>query len=128
MDNKIIDKLIERSKIDNLTFELLLDNKSINLMNTQIMKTKTPVKRPTSRGGVYFSDTTTYKINATTNNLTILDRLKNTMLGPNDEFEDIKIKTNNHVLICNLTNTMHNSSVIKLNMNIKDVKIENTQL
>ena len=104
-------------------FELLLDNKSIKLMNVQIIKTKTPVKRPTNRGGVYFSDTTTYKINAVTNNLTVLDRLKNTMLGPNDEFEDLKIKTNDFVLICNLTNTMHNSSMIEFHMNIKDVQL-----
>jgi len=119
----LINKLLEKNQTDDLTFELLLDDKSIKLTNTQILKTKTPVKRPTNRGGVYFSDTTTYKIKALTDNLTILERLKNTMLGPNDKFEDLKVKVNDQLLICNLTNTMHNSVMIELHMNIKDVKI-----
>ena len=123
MNEKLINKLLEKNQTDDLTFELLLDDKSIKLTNTQILKTKTPVKRPTNRGGVYFSDTTTYKIKALTDNLTILERLKNTMLGPNDKFEDLKVKVNDQLLICNLTNTMHNSVMIELHMNIKDVKI-----
>ena len=123
MNEKLINKLLEKNQTDDLTFELLLDDKSIKLTNTQILKTKTPVKRPTNRGGVYFSDTTTYKIKASTDNLTILERLKNTMLGPNDKFEDLKVKVNDQLLICNLTNTMHNSMMIELHMNIKDVKI-----
>ena len=123
MNEKLINKLLEKNQTDDLTFELLLDDKSIKLTNTQILKTKTPVKRPTNRGGVYFSDTTTYKIKALTDNLTILERLKNTMLGPNDKFEDLKVKVNDQLLICNLTNTMHNSMMIELHMNIKDVKI-----
>ena len=123
MNEKLINKLLEKNQTDDLTFELLLDDKSIKLTNTQILKTKTPVKRPTNRGGVYFSDTTAYKIKASTDNLTILERLKNTMLGPNDKFEDLKVKVNDQLLICNLTNTMHNSVMIELHMNIKDVKI-----
>ena len=123
MNEKLINKLLEKNQTDNLIFELLLDDKSIKLINTQILKTKTPVKHPTNRGGVYFSDTTTYKIKATTNTLEILERLKNTMLGPNDEFEDLKVKVDNQLLICNLTNTMHNSMIIELHMNIKDIKI-----
>jgi len=123
LNEKLINKLLEKKQTDDLIFELLLDDKSIKLTNTQILKTKTPVKRPTNRGGVYFSDTTTYKIKALTDNLTILERLKNTMLGPNDKFEDLKVKVNDQLLICNLTNTMHNSVMIELHMNIKDVKI-----
>ena len=111
MNEKLIDDLLKKWKANKLTFELLLDDKSIKLTNTQILKTKTPVKRPTNRGGVYFSDTTTYKIKATTNTLEILERLKNTMLGPNDEFEDIKVKVDDQLLICNLTNTMHLSLI-----------------
>ena len=124
MNEKLINKLLEKNQTADLTFELLLDDKSIRLTNTQILKTKTPVKRPTNRGGVYFSDTTTYKIKASTDNLTILERLKNTMLGPNDRFEDLKVKVDNQLLICNLTSTMHNSMMIVLYMNIKDAKID----
>ena len=64
---------------------------------------------------------TTYKITAETNDLTILNRLKDTMLGPNDKFEDIKIKASNFLLVCNLTNRMHNSSIIQLHFNINDI-------
>jgi len=123
LNEKLINKLLEKNQTDDLTFELLLDDKLIKLTNTQFLKTKTPVKHPTNRGGVYFSDTTTYKIKASTDNLTILERLKSTMLGPNDKFEDLKVKIDDQLLICNLTNTMHNSMMIELHMNIKDVKI-----
>ena len=124
MNEKLISELAEYNKNSDLIFELLLDDKFIRLMNTQIIKTKTPVKRATNRGGVYFSDTTTYKIKTITSDLTILDRLKNSMLGPNDEFEDLKLRTDGYVIICNLTNTMQNTSMIELHMNVKDIKNE----
>ena len=124
MNQKLINELIEKNNHNKLVFELLLDSKIIKLMNVQILKTKTPVKQATERGGVYFSDTTTYKINAETDNLTILNRLKNTMLGPNDKFEDLKIKVSNFLVICNLTNRMHNSSIIQLHFNIHDIILD----
>ena len=117
----MINELIEKNSDGELSFQLLLDNKMIKLINVQILKTKTPVKQATERGGVYFSDTTMYKIIAETNDLTILDRLKDTMLGPNDKFEDIKIKASNFLLVCNLTNRMHNSSIIQLHFNVNDI-------
>jgi len=112
---------MEKNTDGKLAFQLLLDNKMIKLINVKILKTKTPVKQATERGGVYFSDTTMYKIIAETNDLTILDRLKDTMLGPNDKFEDIKIKASNFLLVCNLTNRMHNSSIIQLHFNVNDI-------
>jgi len=122
LNEKLIDDLLKKLKANKITFELLLDNKPIKLTNIEILKTKTPVKRATNRGGVYFSDTIAYKIIARTNDLDILERLKNTMLGPNDEFEDLKVKVNDQLLICNLTNTMHNSTIIELHMNIKEIE------
>ena len=121
MNQNLINELIEKNSDGELSFQLLLDNKMIKLINVQILKTKTPVKQATERGGVYFSDTTMYKIIAETNDLTILDRLKDTMLGPNDKFEDIKIKASNFLLVCNLTNRMHNSSIIQLHFNVNDI-------
>ena len=123
MNEKLINELIEYSKKTGPIFQLMLDGKPIELSNTIISKTKTPVKHATDRGGVYFSDTTTYKIIATTNNSEILKRLKKTMLGPNEKFEDLKINTSGFVLICNLTNIMQNSEIIQLNMIIKDVLV-----
>ena len=121
MNQNLINELMEKNSDSKLVFQLLLDNKMIELINVQILKTKTPVKQATERGGVYFSDTTMYKIIAETNDLTILDRLKDTMLGPNDKFEDIKIKASNFLLVCNLTNRMHNSSIIQLHFNVNDI-------
>jgi len=121
LNQNLINELIEKNSDGELSFQLLLDNKMIKLINVQILKTKTPVKQATERGGVYFSDTTMYKIIAETNDLTILDRLKDTMLGPNDKFEDIKIKASNFLLVCNLTNRMHNSSIIQLHFNVNDI-------
>ena len=121
MNQNLINELMEKNTDGKLAFQLLLDNKMIKLINVKILKTKTPVKQATERGGVYFSDTTMYKIIAETNDLTILDRLKDTMLGPNDKFEDIKIKASNFLLVCNLTNRMHNSSIIQLHFNVNDI-------
>ena len=123
MDEKSINELIEYGKKTDSIFQLTLDDKQIELTNIVISKTKTPVKHATDRGGVYFSDTTTYKIIATTNKSEILKRLKKTMLGPNEKFEDLEIKTSGFILICNLTNIMQNSEIIQLNMIIKDVMI-----
>jgi len=124
LNEELINQLIEKNNNDKPIFELLLDNKIIKLTNVQILKTKTPVKQATERGGVYFSDTTTYKISAIADDLTILDRLKDTMLGPNDKFEDLKIKVSNFSLICNLTNRMHNSSMIQLHFNVHDIMLD----
>jgi len=54
LNEKLIDDLLKKWKANKLTFELLLDNKPIKLTNIEILKTKTPVKRATNRGGVYF--------------------------------------------------------------------------
>ena len=123
LDEKLVNELIEYSKGGDSFFQLILDDKPIKLTNTIISKTKTPVKYATDRGGVYFSDTTTYKIIATTSNSKILERLKETMLGPSDEFEDLKINIPGFVLICNLTNIMQNPEIIQLNMIIKDIMV-----
>jgi len=41
-----------------------VDDKMFSLQDILIEKTKIPVRKPTTRGGVYFTDTVAYKIKA----------------------------------------------------------------
>jgi len=124
MSQDILNQLIEAQKNQALDFVLYLDGNSYQLKDVKIAKLPTPVTKPTTRGGVYFSDKSVYKINGTIYDTTIIPFLSKKMLGPNTQFEEIKIQTtirasNQHrklVLYANLTNSMQSSSRVELNM------------
>ena len=107
-----------------LKFVLHLDGKKYSFSDVMIVNSPTPVNSPTTRGGVYFSDTFAYKIKGTIYDLSIIPLLSKTMLGPNTEFREIKITTTIHndekethlTLFTNLTNSVQSSSKIELNM------------
>lgn len=109
---------------ESLKFVLHLDGKKYSFSDVIIVNSPTPVNSPTTRGGVYFSDTFAYKIKGTINDLSIIPLLSKTMLGPNTEFGEIKITTIIHsdgkeihlTLFANLTNSVQSSSKIELNM------------
>ena len=113
---------------NNLDFKLILDQKTFNIENLEIKNETTPVTKPTKRGGVYFSDPTTYMIKAVVSDLTVKQYLSQAMLGPNTEFQNIIIQTsfrkNDNIstieLITNLTSSMETSNKIKLNFILKD--------
>ena len=113
---------------NNLDFKLILDQKTFNIENLEIKNEATPVTKPTKRGGVYFSDSTTYMIKAVVSDLTVKQYLSQAMLGPNTEFQNIIIQTsfrkNDNIstieLITNLTSSMETSNKIKLNFILKD--------
>ena len=113
---------------NNLDFKLILDQKTFNIDNLEIKNEATPVTKPTKRGGVYFSDSTTYMIKAVVSDLTVKQYLSQAMLGPNTEFQNIIIQTsfrkNDNIstieLITNLTSSMETSNKIKLNFILKD--------
>ena len=106
---------------NNLDFKLILDQKTFNIENLEI-------KNEATRGGVYFSDSTTYMIKAVVSDLTVKQYLSQAMLGPNTEFQNIIIQTsfrkNDNIstieLITNLTSSMETSNKIKLNFILKD--------
>ena len=89
------------------------------------------MNRPTTRGGVYFSDTFAFKIKAAVDDLSIAELLSKSMLGPNPEFQELEIITNVPIknsikkvtFFVNLTNSMQSSSRIELNMTIIRLKI-----
>ncbi len=82
--------------------------------------------KPTTRGGVYFSDTSVYKIQGAIYDTSIIPLLSKTMLGPNTEFGEIEVTANviikkikrNVSFFTYLTNTVQSSSKVVLNMNI----------
>lgn len=113
-----------------LEYVLHLDGRKYPLSDVSIVNSPTPVNSPTTRGGVYFSDTFAYKIKGIVYDLSVVPLLSKTMLGPNTEFGEIKITTqilNNGKkmalsIFANLTNSVQSPSKIELNMIL--VKLE----
>lgn len=126
LDEKLLSKIIEIQKSLKLDFLIHFENVTFHLDNVTIIKSTTPVSKPTVRGGVYFSDTFNFKIKATVNDFSIIPLLSKSMLGPNTEFQELKISTSipiensqkNVTFFVYLTNSMQNSSHIELNMPI----------
>jgi len=126
LEEKLLSKIIEIQKSQNLDFIIHFENIKYNLDDVKIVKTSTPVSKPTLRGDVYFSDTFDFKMKATVKEHSIVPLLSKSMLGPNTEFQELKITTNipfenlqkNTTFYVHLTNSMQNSSHIELNMRI----------
>ena len=112
-----------------LDFKLIIDKNEFDIIDLTIKNETTPVSKPTKRGGVYFSDTTIYKINAVINDLNVSKYLTRAMLGPNTEFQDITIqpinKKNKHntdfKIITNLTSSKQSSNKIELNLMVQNI-------
>jgi len=129
IDEKILSKLIEANDIK---YSLYLDGKEYHLEQVNIVKSSIPVRKPTTRGGVYFSDTTAYKIKATTTNLSLIPLISKVMLGPNTDFKPLEIKASLNVdgksrgiiLTTHLTNTMNSSTKLELNLIVDKTKLE----
>ena len=100
IDEKILSKLIEANDIK---YSLYLDGKEYHLEQVNIVKSSIPVRKPTTRGGVYFSDTTAYKIKASLN---------------------VDGKSRGIILTTHLTNTMNSSTKLELNLIVDKTKLE----
>jgi hypothetical protein len=126
-DEEILSKLSQTS----LTCTLHDNGQVFALDNVSITKSAIPVKKPTTRGGAYFTDTTVYKVKATTHDLTIIKLLPKLMLGPNTEFGSLEIKTNLEIngmkkeitLIAHVANTMNTKTLVELNLIVDNVSI-----
>lgn len=85
---------------------------------------ETPVSRPTTRGGVYFSDKMGFKINAKLTDASLSSSLSKLMLGPNAEFEQIQFLTQLSTggttkelkIFANLVNYVQKSDGLELNL------------
>ena len=126
LDEKFLFDLIEDQKTKRNNYTLHIDSKSFNLLEPTISYSPTPVNRPTTRGGVYFSDKFVFKFSAQVNDLSIVPLLSKSMLGPNTEFKDLKITSQipsenisqQITLVVNLTNSRQSSTGVDLNLTI----------
>ena len=124
VDLGLLESLIKINEYQSLEYVLHLDDRKYPLSDVSIVNSPIPVNSPTTRGGVYFSDTFAYKIRGTIHDLSVVSLLSKTMLGPNTEFGEIKITTQipnndkkmNLSIFANLTNSVQSSSKIELNM------------
>jgi hypothetical protein len=113
-------------------YRLYYQDKIYSLEDVTIAKSPMPVNKPTSRGGVYSINDKEYKIKGTIRDLSLIPFISKMMLGPNEEFQEIPIKTHIEIdgknktctLFTYLTNAMNNSSKTVLNLLIIRTKIE----
>lgn len=126
-------KIIENQNSHQSNYTLEIDGKIFNLQNVVLTRSSTPVNRPTTRGGIYFSDKFEFKLRAQVNDFSIIPLLSKSMLGPNTEFQELKIITKIQLdnllkqvtFFVNLTNSMQSSSYVELSMTIVKINIEN---
>jgi|TARA_B100001750_G_scaffold64462_1_gene51209 hypothetical protein len=127
--NEEFTEILKMQADQTLDFKLIIDKNEFDIIDITIKNETTPVSKPTKRGGVYFSDTTVYKINAVINDLSVSKYLTRAMLGPNTEFQDIIIqpinKKNKHntdfKIITNLTSSKQSSNKIELNLMVQNI-------
>ncbi|AJM92717.1 MULTISPECIES: hypothetical protein [Nitrosopumilus] len=130
VDENILKFLIDSTKSDSLEFKLDLKDNSYILTDVSVTYSPIPVNKPTTRGGVYFSEKFAYKMKGTIKDLSVVPLLTKKMLGPNTEFGEIKIttivsindSTKNLEIFTNLTNSVQTPDSIELSMII--VKLE----
>lgn len=112
--------LVEASKAQDISFTIIIDSKSFKTEKISIIKSKIPVREPTIRGGVYFTDVEAYKVKATTNDLSIKSEIPKLMLGPNTDFKPVLLKTivgkNPVIITTHLTNVVNTKNSVELNL------------
>ncbi len=124
VDLGLLENLMKTNQSHSCRFTIHFNKKEYVLNNVSISNSPTPVKSPTTRGGVYFSDKFAYKLKGTIHDLSVIPLLTKTMLGPNTEFGEIKITTHLEIdnqkrdlsIYANLTNSVQGPSKIELNM------------
>lgn len=116
--------LVKLSEIQNLACVMYVEEKSYQVHGISIVKSTIPVRKPTTRGGVYFTDVMAYKIKAITQDISITGEIPKLMLGPSTDFKPILIKTQlridgaEHLVILttHLTNAVNTTGQVELNL------------
>ena len=129
IDEEILSKLTEPT---DTKYSLYIDGKEYPLTQVNVAKSSIPVRKPTTRGGVYFSDTTAYKIKAITDDLSLIPLISKVMLGPNTDFKPLEIKTTLNIdgkkhgvtLVTHLTNTMNSNTKLELYLIVDKTRID----
>ena len=126
------DLLIKLSETQSLSGTILVEEKSYPISKMSIVKSTIPVRKPTTRGGVYFTDTSAYKIKAVTSDITISSEIPKLMLGPNTDFKPFFVKTELAVgdtkqsvtLTVHLTNAVNTKDHVELNLIVDKVDLK----
>ena len=122
--------LIEYNEKNSPEYLLYLNDGTFPITCVSITNSPIPVREPTTRGGVYFSEKFAYKMKGVIEDLSVVSLLTKKMLGPNTEFAEIKISTQiesngkliNLEIFTNLTNSVQTPNSIELSMII--IKLE----
>ena len=100
---------------------VIIQDKTFSVDNSEITYSDVPVNQPTIRGGVYHTDTMAFKARLIISDNTISSVLSKTMLGPNQEFAQIKVVVNDKTkILANLTNYVQKSTGYDLNLVLVD--------
>ena len=122
MENE--DLMISLVEAQDLSYIMYVEDKSYAIHDIKIAKSTIPVRKPTTRGGVYFTDIMAYKIKAITQDLSITGEIPKLMLGPSTDFKPILLKTklvtngkeNSVTLTTHLTNAVNTKGQVELNL------------
>ena len=121
----LLTELIEIQNSESLNFSLYIKGNKYQLKNIKISEKSTPLTKKELRGGVYISDKFVYQFKADIFDSSLGNSLSDFMLGPNFEFEDIKISVDNGIgkwrsvsIIVNLVSSIQKQSKTELTMNI----------
>lgn len=122
IDGEILFKLTERQNQGSCTMKI--GDSTYKVDSVEFTYSEVPVTKPTTRGGVYFSDKMAFKAKAKVSDLAVTKVLSKTMLGPNQDFEkillltDVQVDTNKKelVILTNLANYVQKSSGLELNL------------
>ncbi len=124
VDLELLKILMASHKTTPAEYFLHLEGKSYPIHSVTIDYSPTPVNEPTTRGGVYFSDKFAYKMKGTIDDLSVIPLLTKKMLGPNTDFDDLKITASlissepplTFEIFTNLTNSVQTPNSIELSM------------
>ena len=124
-ETNLLAELIEIQNSEPLSFSLSIKGNKYQLKNIKISKKSTQLTKRALRSGVYSSDKFVYQIKAVIFDSSLANSLSDFMLGPNFEFDDLKISVDNGVgkwssvsIIVNLVSSIQKQSKTELTMNI----------
>lgn len=130
IDRGLLFLIMEKSP--SLKFEMKVGSSKYPIGVFSMSYSETPVSRPTTRGGVYFSDKMGFKIKAQVSD-DISKKLSKTMLGPNADFEKIQFLTTlekngakkDLVIFANLTSYVKHSGGLELTLMTVGTELSN---
>jgi hypothetical protein len=129
-DSDALSLIMEKSQ--SLKFEMKVGSSKYPVDAFFLTYSKTPVSRPTIRGGVYFSDKMEFKIKAQVSG-DLHKTLSKAMLGPNADFEKIQFLTTlekngtkkDIVIFANLTSYVQRGGGLELTLMVVGTDLSN---